>query len=250
MHPEPFHPFGLTHLVTVLVVTATIAATAWAGRRVGLARARTGGKVLGAFLIVYYGVEGWVRVTYLGIPPVFILPAELCNALFFIGAFALWTDSKVAHEIVFFWTFAGTVHALITPTPNEGWPSLEYVRYFAAHGLLVLTAVYAVVALDKVVTRWSLLRAAIALQVWEAIVAVVDWTLDQNFMYLKRPPPSPTLIDALGPWPVYLVSLEAIGLISFAIWLGVHAAVRRVMPVRASARVSVATPASEVARSA
>ncbi|MCA9606976.1 MAG: TIGR02206 family membrane protein [Myxococcales bacterium] len=234
MHPEPFTPFGLLHLATVIVVVGVIALVSGAGRRAGLAKAKTGGKVLGAFLLIYYAVEGWVRVTWLHVPPMLLLPGELCNALFFIGAFAYFTDNDVAFEIVFFWTFAGTVHALITPTPLEGWPSVEYVRYFAAHGLLVLSATYAVIALDKTVTWWSLLRAAIALQVFELLVALVDWALDQNFMYLRYPPPSPTLIDALGPWPVYLVSLEVIGVVSFALWLGVHALVRRALPVRAS----------------
>lgn len=233
MAPAPFHPFGLLHLVTVLVVVGVIALVAGLGRRAGMERAKVGGKVLGVVLLVYYAVEGWVRVTWLHMPPILLLPGELCNALFFVGAFALITDSKVAHEILFFWTFAGTIHSLITPTPLDGWPSVEYVRFFAGHGILVLAATYAVVALDVTVTRGSLLRAAIALQVWEGLVALVDYALDLNFMFLRRPPPSPTLFDALGPWPWYLVSLEGIALVSFAVWLGVHSGVRRVLPVRA-----------------
>ncbi|MBX3272356.1 MAG: TIGR02206 family membrane protein [Sandaracinaceae bacterium] len=248
MPPEPFTPFGLTHLATVAVVLSVIGLAAWSGRRAGLARAKSGGRALGALLLVYYGVESWVRIAYLGVIPAHVLPFEICNALFFIGAFALLTDHRVAHEIVFFWTFAATVHALITPTPLEGWPSVEYVRYFAAHGLLVLVAVYAVVALDKTVTWWSFLRAAIALQVWEGIVALVNLALDQNFMYLRRPPPSPTLIDALGPWPYYLLSLELIGLASFALWLGIHHAVRRVLPVRPAEPPEAPTGALEPAR--
>lgn len=232
MRPEPFTPFGLTHLVTVLVVLAVIAGTAWAGRRAGPERARLGGKALGVTLLVFYAVEGFVRVTWLHMPPVLLLPFELCNILFFVGAFALLTDHELAHDVLFFWTFAGTTHSLITPTPLEGWPSVEYVRFFASHGILVLAATYAVVALDKTVTGRSLLRAAIALQVWEIVVALVDVALDQNFMFLRRPPPSPTLFDALGPWPVYLVSLEIIGLASFALWLGVHGLVRRALPAR------------------
>jgi uncharacterized membrane protein YwaF len=81
----------------------------------------------------------------------------------------------------------------------------------------------------------SLLRAAIALQLFEGLVAIVDWLLGQNFMYLRRPPPSPTLIDALGPWPIYLLSLEAVAIASFAVWLGILSASRRALPVRARA---------------
>jgi uncharacterized membrane protein YwaF len=68
--------------------------------------------------------------------------------------------------------------------------------------------------------------------VFELLVAGVDWTFDQNFMYLRRPPPSPTLIDSLGPWPNYLLSLEAVGIASFAVWVLVAKGVRRVLPAR------------------
>lgn len=247
MRPEPFHPFSLLHLVTVAIVLSVIVSAVWWGRTRELASAKKAGRVLGVVLVVYYGVEGYVRVAYMGIPPVLLLPCEICNALFFIGAFAFFTEQKIAYEILFFWTFAGTVHALITPTPLEGWPSLEYVRYFFAHGLLILSAAYAVLALDRLMTWGSLLRAAIAIQVFELLVAIVDLALDQNFMYLRHKPPSPTLIDALGPWPLYLVSLELVGIASFALWLGILSLARRVIPVRS---VSADRGASALDRSA
>ncbi len=230
--PPSFTPFGLLHLLTVVVVVGIIAITAAWGRRARDADARRFGRVLGVTLLVYYVVEGWVRVTYLHTPPIFLVPGELCSALFFVGAFALLTDHPVAFEVLFFWTFAGTVHALITPTPLEGFPSIEYVRYFACHGLLILVATYSVIALDRPMTWRSLLRAAIALQVWEILVGIFDWVFDQNFMYLRRPPPSPTLIDSLGPWPWYLVSLELVAIASFVLWLGVLTLARGAFPVR------------------
>ena len=234
MRPPPFQPFGLLHLVTVAIVLATIAAFVAYGRRASREGAARLGRALGVTLVVYYVIEGIVRVTMLGVAPVLLLPMELCSALFFIGAFALYTGNALALEVLFFWAFAGTVHALITPTPGEGFPSLEYVRYFVCHGLLVLVATYAVLALDLALSWKSALRALLALQLWELVVAVVDLALDQNFMYLRHPPPSPTLIDSLGPWPIYLVSLELVGTASFLLWLGVALAVRKVLPPRPS----------------
>jgi hypothetical integral membrane protein (TIGR02206 family) len=232
---EPFHPFGLLHLVTVGIVLTAIVFVVTHARRGSLERAHAMGRFIAITLLVYYVIETIVRVTYLGVPFAHNLPFEICSALFLIGAFALYTRHPIALEITFLWAFAATLHALITPTPGEGFPSVEYVRYFMAHGLLVMVGTFAVLALDATITWWSLLRAAIALQVFELVVAGVNLVLDQNFMYLRRPPPSPTLIDSLGPWPIYLVSLELVGIASFALWVAVAMGVRRLLPPRAPA---------------
>jgi uncharacterized membrane protein YwaF len=93
MHAPPFQPFGLLHLVTVAIVLTVIAAVVAWGRRVPATQARAIARGLGVILVVYYVVEGVVRVTLLGVEPVLLLPMELCSALFFIGAYALYTHS-------------------------------------------------------------------------------------------------------------------------------------------------------------
>jgi len=240
--PERFQPFGLLHLMTVAIVLTAIVFVVTYARRGSLARAHAMGRAIAVGLLVYYVIETTVRVAYLGVPFAHNLPFEICNALFLIGAFALYTRHPIALEVTYLWAFAATLHALITPTPGEGFPSVEYVRYFMAHGLLVMVGTFAVLALDAAITWWSLLRAAIALQVFELLVAGVNFVLDQNFMYLRRPPPSPTLIDSLGPWPIYLVSLELVGIASFAIWVAVAMGVRRVLPPRPPSDARPATP--------
>jgi hypothetical integral membrane protein (TIGR02206 family) len=230
--PPRFEPFGALHAVTIAIVLVVIAGVIVLARRGPVTRAHAIGRGLGLGLLVYYALDTAVRVAYLGVPLAHNLPFEICNALFFIAAFALYRRHRVALEVTYLWAFAATLHALITPTPGEGFPSVEYVRYFAAHGLLVLAGAYALLGLDVPIGGWSILRASIALQLLEGIVAVVDLVFDQNFMYLRRPPPSPTLIDSLGPWPIYLVSLELVGIASFALWTGVAVLVRRWLPRR------------------
>ena len=240
---EPFHPFGTLHFVTVAVVFAIIALVTLWGRRLPLEQARRFGRGLGVLLLVYYFVESVVRVWVLDASPALIWPFEICSALFFIGAAALWWGHRQGFAIVSLWTFACTFHALLTPTPGQGYPSLEYFRYFAAHGLLMLIAVYVLVALEQQPTFREALGAMLALQLWELIVGVIDYFSGQNFLYLRHPPPSPTLIDALGPWPYYLGSLELIGVASFALWYGIFRLLLRgpfVRPPAASPGVSAA----------
>jgi uncharacterized membrane protein YwaF len=39
---------------------------------------------------------------------------------------------------------------------------------------------------------------------WAGLVGLVNLALGTNFMYLCRKPSVPTLLDWMGPWPVYL----------------------------------------------
>jgi hypothetical integral membrane protein (TIGR02206 family) len=213
-----FRPFGLTHLLAVLVVlSAIVLGTSW-GRRRPHARAP---RAFGVVLVVYYLLECLFRVWVLGVPAVLMWPFELCSILFFIGAFAYWADDDRAFEIVFFWTFTGPLHALVTPTPGADFPSPEFFRYFATHGLLIFSAVFAILTRQRVPTFRSVARAFLALQAFELVVGGIDALSGQNFLYLRQPPPSPTLFDALGRWPWYLGSLEAVAALSFLFWFGV-----------------------------
>jgi len=229
---EPFRPFGVLHATTVGVVFLVVALAAWWGARQPLDRARLAGRGLGLLLLAYYLVESVVRVQWLGLDPTYIWPLEICNALFFIGAAALWWSHRQGFAIVTLWTFTCTLQAFITPTPGAGYPSLEYVRYFTNHGLLVLAAVYVLVGLAARPTAREAVGAALALQCWEVFVGLVDWVTGENFLYLRFPPPSPTLIDFLGPWPWYILSLEAVGVASFALWYGVFKLAGRVTLTR------------------
>jgi hypothetical integral membrane protein (TIGR02206 family) len=58
--------------------------------------------------------------------------------------------------------------------------------------------------------RVFLLTAAYA-----AAVGVVNAVLGTNFLFLCHKPANPTLLDAFGPWPVYIVVAAAAGFVLF-----------------------------------
>ena len=91
----------------------------------------------------------------------------------------------------------------------------------------------------------SILRAWIALNLLAGVAALVNWALGTNYLYLGGKPAGASLLDWLGPWPWYLLSVEALALFSFALWYLPFA--RR----RAEARAADgATPALGARRSA
>ncbi len=230
MSVEPFRPFGLLHLASDAVVVAIIALVVGYARRLPLSRARDFGRKLGVALVVYYAIECLVRYFWIGTPAVILLPLEICSMLFFVGCYGHLFDSAFAHEFVYFWTFAATFHALLTPTPHDGFPTVEYFRYFACHGLLILNAAYVLFVLDVPLRLQSLVRCFVAMQLYTFAVGFVDWALGENFLYLREKPPSPTLFDAMGPWPYYIGSAELVAFMSCVLWLGVAVLVRRAWP--------------------
>jgi hypothetical integral membrane protein (TIGR02206 family) len=48
-----------------------------------------------------------------------------------------------------------------------------------------------------------------------AFVGLVNWLIGSNYMFIAHPPETASLIDVLGPWPWYLLSLEGIAVVVF-----------------------------------
>lgn len=47
------------------------------------------------------------------------------------------------------------------------------------------------------------------------VVFGINSVIGSNYLYVNRKPPVPTLLDVLPEWPVYLLFMEAIGLVMF-----------------------------------
>ena len=152
-----------------------------------------------------------------GITLVYSLPLQLCDVAIFIAAAALWTGNQLLIEVTYFWGLAGTVQALLTPDLPQHFPSYPYFQYYIAHGGVVAAALVLVIGLRRHPRLWAVLRVAGIIVAYAALVAAVDAIAGANYMYLRAKPPSPTLLDVLGPWPWYIVSAGLIGFALFAI---------------------------------
>jgi uncharacterized membrane protein YwaF len=118
------------------------------------------------------------------------LPLHLCEAGCFIVAAALWWRTRFAFEVSYFWGLGGTLPGLFTPDVPGHFPEPVYFQYYAEHGLLVLYA---------------------------AAVGAVDFVTGGNYLFLRDIPPTQTILDYLGPWPWYIVTLTAMALIVFTL---------------------------------
>ena len=171
-----------------------------------------------ALLLVAVELSWWVYVLAGGVPGselAYSLPLQLCDAAIFVAAAALWTRRALLVEVAYFWGLAGTIQALLTPDLPQHFPTYPYFQYYIAHGGVVAAALVLVVGLR--IHPQHLLRVIAVTLGYVAVVGLVDAVTGANYMYLRAKPPAATLLDLLGPWPVYILAASIIALILFAV---------------------------------
>lgn len=147
------------------------------------------------------------------------LPLQLCNILPLLMIIGLAYRSRLILSVTFFWILAGTAQANITPTLFNVFPHYEAIRYWAIHVGLPVLAVYTFYVLGYRYTMYDAVRSALGLNVLAAFIYPINLALGANYLYLNAKPPAGTIYDLLGPWPWYIISIEALMLVLFSVVL-------------------------------
>jgi hypothetical integral membrane protein (TIGR02206 family) len=144
------------------------------------------------------------------------LPLHLCDVVAFILAAALVTGSQRLAEFGYVWGFAGTVQGLVTPGLEHGFPAPDF---FAQHGGIPAIAAGLVFGAGLRPLPGALWRTFGWINVYLAVILVLNWLLGTNYGYVNAKPPHPSLLDFLGPWPWYLLVLQGVALLLFGLLL-------------------------------
>ena len=203
------------HVAALFVIAVTTVGLVVAARK----RPGEWLKVLAVVLVVDE-VSWWVYLLFGGVPGSRFaqsLPLQLCDVAILVTAAALWTRNRLAVEVSYFWGLAGTIQALFTPDVPQHFPSYPYFQYYIAHGGVVAASLILVVGMRLHPRPWAVVRVAGLTIAYAALVGITDAVTGANYMYLRSKPPSPTLLDVLGPWPLYIFSATLIAFVLFAI---------------------------------
>jgi hypothetical integral membrane protein (TIGR02206 family) len=165
-----------------------------------------------AGLLLTLTVGTLVRERLAGRPWGELAPLHLCDMAIFVGLFALVTRSPLACEVLYFWACAGTLLAIITPDVLVGFPHPTFLSYFALHGAVVVAAILVVWGLGRSPRSGAVWRALLITNAYAALVGVVNLVFGTNFLFLCAKPEGRTLLDWFGPWPVYILVAEVVGL--------------------------------------
>ncbi len=143
-----------------------------------------------------------------------MLPLHLCSALVWAGAYMLVTRSYTIYEYCYFMGIAGAFQALLTPDAGiYGFPHFRAFQTFISHGCIILSAIYMTFVEGYRPTWKSLGRVAIGMNIYMVAVFVFNLIIGSNYLFIAHKPETASLIDMLGPWPLYILALEAIGLV-------------------------------------
>lgn len=146
------------------------------------------------------------------------LNLNLCGITLILSIFLLANKSQKLYEIVFFWGLAGATQAILTPDIGQyGYPHFRFMQFFLSHGLIILVATYMTAVEGFRPKPGSIKRLMLITNAYALIVGIINYLLGTNYLFLARKPESASLLDFLGPWPWYIISLEALALLSFAI---------------------------------
>jgi hypothetical integral membrane protein (TIGR02206 family) len=144
-----------------------------------------------------------------------MLPLHLCSLLVWTGAWMLITKNYRVYEFMYFMGIAGAIQALATPGIGRyGFPHFFFFQYFLSHGLIITSAIYMTVVEGFRPTWKSILRVFIWMNIYVVIIYFVNLALGSNYLMINYKPNTPSLLDLLPEWPVYILYMELIGVLS------------------------------------
>jgi len=210
----PFQLFGAAHLIGLALVFAINLYIAYTRNRSSLRARRLFRYTLAAILVLNelawhawnYFTGQWTFQT--------MLPFHLCSLLVWISAYMLATKNFTIYEFVYFLGIGGATQALLTPDAGiYGFPHFRFFQAIISHGAIVTAAIY-MTLVEGFRPYWrSILRVAAWGNVYMLVIFVFNQLTGSNYLFIAHKPETASLMDMLGPWPWYILSLEVIAAI-------------------------------------
>ena len=168
---------------------------------------------IGGAFIVEYGANALDGTWDWG----FNLPLHLSDVVAMLTPIVLWTRKPLLVEILYFWALTASLQAVLTPDLNQTFPSVFYFTYFVTHCGAVVAACLLVFGHRIGLRPGAVRRAFIATLIMAAVAGTANVITGGNYMYLRAKPANASLLDQMGPWPLYIATAAALALVLFAL---------------------------------
>jgi hypothetical integral membrane protein (TIGR02206 family) len=138
------------------------------------------------------------------------LPLDICNLIGLLIPFLMWNPSKQLFPFLYFYIMAGTTQAVFVPYLFDGFPSFVFIKFWVVHGGLIVYILYVAVVWKFQLTLKDLWRSFLFLQLYGVLIYLTNKLIGANYIFLVQKPPTNSVFDYFGPWPIYILVAEAI----------------------------------------
>ena len=145
------------------------------------------------------------------------LPLHLTDVVTLVSVLALWTGRWRLVELTYFWALTASVQAVLTPNLTADSAPIFVFTFFVTHGGAIVAAILLVFGRGIVPPAGAVRRVFGATLVVAAVAAIGNLATGGNYMFLREKPDTASLLDVMGPWPVYIAVAGAVGLALFAL---------------------------------
>jgi len=146
------------------------------------------------------------------------LPLQLSDLSVILAVVMLFTRSKKLFQFLYFAGLGSSIQAILTPDLGRySFPHFEYFEFFVSHGGVVLACTFMVLVFNYYPTLQGMWATIFIVNLYSGIVFFLNKWLGANYLYIMKKPKSSSLLDYLGQWPWYLLSIELVMVLSFYI---------------------------------
>ena len=143
------------------------------------------------------------------------LPLHLCRLIAKVLPVVIWLKNIKWLNTLYFLIIVGTLQAVITADLQYKMPHYSYFIYWIFHVSLVWIPVYIVLRLNITPSIRDMIRAFIAGNIYLFFTLIINFLIGSNYFYTRHKPPGGSLLDLFGPWPWYILVVEAVAIVLF-----------------------------------
>ena len=148
------------------------------------------------------------------------LPLELCSISLVMTVILLLTGNNHVYDCSDSFPILHWGLLLATPVLDLSFPHFRFFHFFYTHMAIVVTALYFTWVKGYRPTFKGIVKTMVALNVLLPMVFAINVYVQGNYMFLRTKPTDGSLLDFLGPYPWYILSLEGVAFLIFVIlWL-------------------------------
>ena len=208
------HLFGPAHLAILVSIPVWAGGLAWITQRKPSAARWT--RLVFAALLMLNGLWWcWYRFRVLHLRPPQGLPFELCDISLWLTVVVLLVLRQWTFELAYYWGLAGAGMAALTPDLIAPLLSVSSINFFVRHGGVVMAILYLLWSRQARPHPRSWRFAFLTLNLYAVAIALFDFLSGANYLYLRNKPASASLLDAMGAWPLYILSADLLALVMF-----------------------------------